>query len=227
MRLVDTILSALAFVGFVGAFPQLWGSDWRRIWLYHCKGIIPWSAAQRGIQNIMNQLREQNFCASLIVGVGRGGIICAGLLCSELTGRELVERSKEKQAKARSPKIRLDAINSTVFLKEVRPKNDKGESGQLVSRVDKIELSDINVDIREDDKIVLIVAQSYTGGTLEKATDVLLKKGAKRENIKTATLFWHQHQKINMVHEPDIFGMVMPLNKTPPWKLHDISTDRY
>ena len=227
MSLIEIILSILAIIGFLGALPQLWGSDWKKIWLYKYKGIISWSYVHKNILKVIENLRKEDFHPNLIIGVGRGGIISSGLLCSELTGEELVESSKKIVSKIHSPQIKLGTINSTIFLKGTIPQQTKREGKKLFSRVDKIELSDVSVEITRNDKILVIVAQNFTGSTLERATKILLKKGVPRDNICTATLFWHKHKNMNIKHEPDIFGTIISIDKTMPWKYHDITTDRY
>ena len=227
MEWVEIILSILAVVGFLAALPQLWGSDWKEIWLYHHKGIISWDIVHKGILKVIDKLQKEDFRPDLIVGVGRGGIICSGLLCSELTCDELVDNSKRGKKGIRTPTIKLGTINSTVFLKDTRSKQIREERRKLSSRVDKIELSDVNVEIAENEKILVIVAQNFTGSTLEKATNMLLSKKVPRDNIRTVTVFWHKHENISIVHEPDIFGKIIPIDKTMPWKYHEITTDRY
>lgn len=228
MGWIEIILSILAVVGFLGALPQLWGSDWKEIWLYHYKGVISWDFVHKSVLKVIDELRKEDFRPDLIVGVGRGGIICSGLLCSELTGDELVESSKRGEESIRSPKIKLGTINSTIFLKGTQSRQIREGRRKLSSRVDKIELSDVNVDIAENDRILVIVAQNFTGSTLEKATNIiLLGKGGRRDDICTAAVFWHKHENISIEHEPDIFGRIIPIDKTMPWKYHEITTDRY
>ena len=227
MGWIEIILAILAVVSFSTALPQLWGSNWKEIWLYHHKGIISWNTVHKSILEVIDKLQKEDFKPSLIVGVGRGGIICSGLLCSELTGDELVESSKRRKKGIQTPKIKLETINSTIFLKDARSRQIRDKREKLSSMVDKIELSDVNVDIAKNERILVVVAQSFTGSTLEKATDILLSKGALRDNIRTVSVFWHKHKNISIAHEPDIFGRIVSIDKTMPWKYHEITTDRY
>jgi hypoxanthine phosphoribosyltransferase len=180
----------------------------------------------RSVLKVAEELQKQNFQPDLIIGVGRGGIIAAGLLCSELTGEKLVESSKKGVREIQSPKIRLGTLNSTVFLKDTL-RQIGAEKGEFYSRIDRIVLSEVDMDIAEDEKVLLIVAQNFTGSTLGKAKNVLLTQRVSRSNIKTAALFWHKHENITLEHEPDFFGSAIPIDKTMPWKYHEINTDRY
>ena len=84
-------LAILAVIGFLGAIPQLWGSNWRKIWLVYYKGILSWDSVHKATLKVIEKLRKHDFRPTVIIGVGRGGMVSAGLLCSELTGEDLVE----------------------------------------------------------------------------------------------------------------------------------------
>ena len=227
MGKIEIIISFIGILSFIGAVPQLWGSNWKKIYLYHLKGIISWETVHKSILKIAHNKEIENFQPTLIFGVGRGGIICSGLFCSELISEELIVKSKKEGKNIHSPKIKLETINSTIYLKDSNIKQIKGKSKFLTSSIDKIELSNIDFDIEGIENILVIVAQNFTGSTLEKATNMLLKKGVRRECIKTVAIFWHKHENINIVHVPDFVGNTTSINKTMPWKIKDITTDRY
>jgi hypoxanthine phosphoribosyltransferase len=227
MGWTEIILAILTAVGFLGALPQLWGSNWKEIWVYYWKGIVSWKMVRRSILRVKERLREENFQPTNIIGIGRGGIICAGLLCSEMINEELVDTAKIKKEELRTPPIRLGIMNTTLYLKPTAAIPKKMRRDSMESLIDKTELSDVEVNIRENDKILLIVAQTYSGITLESATNLLLSKGISRENIKTVTVFWHKHPNIEVVHSPDIFGSIISIKKTMPWKYYEVTTDRY
>lgn len=221
---ITFIAAILAMASVIIAFPQILGKNWRDIWLHYKKGIISWDEVHESNLSVKRRLKDVNFQPNYIIGIGRGGTIAAGLLCSELTGGSLVKGSKMDDEKIRTPKINLDTINSTLYLRDDLSKKLKNEQGRL----DRTELSNLNINISEDRKVLLIIAQSFSGSTLEKATNMVLKKGVERKNLRTATLFWQkQERNIDIVHEPDIYGKIISTDKTMPWKRHKVTTDRY
>jgi hypoxanthine phosphoribosyltransferase len=227
MSVTEVILASLTVIGFVGTLPQLWGSDWRTIWLYYRRGLISWDAVHKGACRLIDRMRNAGFAPDVVVGVGRGGIICAGLVCSELTSERLAESTRSGESAIRSPRIRLESINSTVFLKNAATVMQAQTGRSPVSHVDRIELSDSCLSVAASDKVLLVVAQNYTGNSLQRATEMLLAKGIPRENIRTAAVFWLKDDRTDIVHEPDLYGVVAPIGKTMPWKASEINTDRY
>ena len=226
MSWTEVALAVVALVGFLGALPQLWGSNWKRIWQYHCRGIVSWDAVHRSILSLMDKLRRDRFDPTMVVGIGRGGILCSGLLCSELTGEGLVRNAQER-GPLLSRKIKLHAVNSTVHMKQRLPEGIRGHGSELVAKVDRIDVDDVGVDVVESDKVLLLVAQTFTGTTLEKATSSLVARGVPRNNIRSASVFWHRHRNIETVHVPDVFGRTLSISKTMPWKNRGVTTDRY
>jgi len=227
MGSTEIILEIVTVVLFLAAVPQLWGSNWKEIWVYYYKGIVSWKTVHRSILRVKERIREENFHPTNIIGIGRGGIICAGLLVSEMISEELVDSVKIKKEELRTPPIRLGIMNTTLYLKATAAIPKKIRPDSTDSLIDKLELSDVEVNIRENDKILLVVAQTFSGDTLERATNLLLSKGFSRDNIKTVTVFWHKHPNIEVVHSPDIFGSIIPIGKTMPWKYYEVTTDRY
>ncbi len=203
----------LGIIGFIGGLPQLWGSSWREIWLYHYRGIISWRKVHHTVIEVKRKLDEISFKPDIIIGIGRGGTICAGLLCSELM----------REVNGYHPQI--EVVNSKVTFKRI--------PNEMKTEVDKIELSQEDfreLDLNPSQKILILIAQSFTGHSLKEALDQVLAKQIPRENIKTVALFWHTSPKVNVkvVHKPDIIGDKLPIGKTTPWKIHQaLRTDRF
>ncbi len=227
MTTTEAVLAVLTVVGFAGSVPQLWGSNWSDIWLYYRRGIIPWEKVHKGVCRLIAKMRAANYNPSVVIGVGRGGIICAGLVCSELTTETLVEGRRSGEAKVKSPKIRLETINSTVHLKDrtALPSSQAGD--RLVSHVDSIELSADDLTLDKDDRILLVVAQNFTGNSLQRAADIVMARGIPRDNIVTACVFWQRDENVTQVHEPDLYGATASIRKTMPWKYSEVNTDRF
>ena len=223
---MELALTILAISGFVGSMPQFWGSSWKNIIQYYYGGTLPWESVHKSALRIIDKLEKESFPPSVIMGIGRGGILGAGLICSELTRRYLSNTHQFRQNDL-FPNIKIEAINSKVIFKPERL--EKTSNGNLSPRIERIEFAndDLNVEINDADKLLLLVAQNFTGGSLEKALISFLDKDIKRENVRTASLFWHKDKKIKCSHEPDVFGEIISVSKTMPWKIKENSTDRY
>lgn len=212
--------------GLLG-IPQLWGSNWKEIWYYYYKGILSYDIVHKSILKIIEQLRKESFQANLIIGLGRGGILCAGILCSELTGEDLVKSTIEKKEEKHSTHIKLGTINTVIIVKNPSAAR-KGEENGLSSAVENIELTEINANVERNDKILLVTAQNFSGNSLFDALQkIITEKGVNRDNIKTIAIFWHKHKNLKVVHTPDIWGKIISIKKTMPWKSYKVTTDRY
>ena len=211
MGWIEILSLAIGIVGFLGGLPQFFGYNWRDLWLYHYRGIISWQRVHRAILKIKHELHNDNHKPDVIIGIGRGGAICAGLLCSELMD----------EINGYHP--RIEVVNSRVTFKKVGSE----------FKVDKIELSEedfAEISIIPSSKVVIIIAQSFTGHSLQEALDRVLAQRIPRENIKTIALFWHKDPKLRVKirHQADIVGEYLPIRKTTPWKIHqEIPTDRF
>ncbi len=224
MSSTEVALAILSVIGFMGALPQIWGSNWKDIWLYYQNGVLSWNTVHKAYINLVAKLKTEGFVPTAIIGIGRGGVVAAGLIGSELLTERLTADMEHRES-IQKP-IKIGTINSVVSLKGSELRH--GElANRLVSRVDKIELTEPEIELRNDDKVLLVVAQHFTGASLNKAMNILLSKGIRREYIKTATVFWHRHRNVPLEHEPDLFGLIAGVDKTVPWKDSRISTDRY
>lgn len=212
----------LALLGLLGSTPQFFGTNWKEIFQYYIKGIISWGLVHKTIKNVRQKLLEDKFEPDLIIGVGRGGILCAGILCSEVTGTDLVDSTKSSES-SHSTKIRLESLNTTIFIRAdvQRSKDD------VTQKIERINIAEVDFDIPKNGKILLVMAQIFKGSTLAKALGKLQEKGIPRENVKTVAVFWHKHASVNVEHTPDIYGHVLPLGKTVPWKGYAVNTDRF
>lgn len=217
---MNTIAFAIGVIGFVVGLPQSWGSNWKEIYLYYYKGIVSWKAVHKAALKVIKNLNKDQFRPNVIVGIGRGGAICAGILCSEIMSDLLFESQDTGVTKS---DLKLGVINSTIFFKQAYPVSAKNA---LVTRIDKIELGELSMKLSQNDKILLVIAQHFTGSSLEKAIQKL-KDQIGRDNIKTVAFFWHQNEHVRVTHDPDIIGEVIPVGKTMPWKSPIKSTDRF
>ncbi|MHA1279703.1 MAG: hypothetical protein ACTSQ8_21070 [Candidatus Helarchaeota archaeon] len=222
MTYLEIGLTIISIVGFIGALPQIWGSDWGNIFDYYLRGKISWDKVSKAYLNVARTAKDQNFIPTVIIGVGRGGIVAAGLLGSEFI--KITKGIYSNSKKPQIPKIKIGVINSTIYFKDnqdVLP-----ESG-LTSFIESIKYEDPEVALIPEDKILLIVAQNYSGQTLRDSKNLVFDKGIPKENIRTATLFCYKHPVINVKYHPDIIGMNTRISKTVPWKNPKMNTDRY
>ena len=224
MSILEIIFGITTLLGFIVALPQLWGRNWKNIAQYYSKGIISWENVHKASLNIVFKIKERGFKPNLIIGVGRGGILAAGLLCSELTQKELIKDTVKGKSHLQT-KIRICVIDSKVFFKNTDTLNKN--HNQLQTSIDRIEQSEIDFNIDPQDKILVVVSQNFKGETLLNTINKLLEKGVSRDNILSVALFWHKHKYIEIIHEPDLFGYVLSIEKTMPWKDYQINTDRY
>ena len=220
------ILAVLTVLGFIGSAPQFWGSNWKSIWIYNKNGLLSWEMVHTSAKNIISSLHKEHFEPDVIVGIGRGGVITAGLLASELTKNQLISQVQNEKNPYPSTHIRIEIINSKIFLKKQELYQNADENN-VSSKVDKIELNNADIHVNQQEKILIVVAQSFTGNTLAHALEIMDKNGIPRDNIKTASLFCHQYQHVRPSHVPDISGKNIGINKTLPWKNKNINTDRY
>jgi len=206
-------------LSFILALPQIWGSCWKNILQYIC-GTIPWQEVHKTVLTVVEKLMAERYDPTLILGVGRGGVVAAGLVCSEIIRIKLRD-FKTIGSLPSLPKIRLGIINTNILFKPITSPPTK-------LRVDRVELIPPEAEVKSDDKILIITTQNFTGSTLEKAIAMVEKMGATRENIKSAALFWQRPLTTDdqSAHEPDIFGEVIGKQKTMPWKSKTASTDR-
>ena len=218
---MEITLAIIAFLGFVGSFPQFIGWDWRQIWRSVVQGIVPWEEVHRTVRDaIARSLERGHFAPDLIVGVGRGGLICAGLLCSELTG---VELERNGQAVQHSTRIRLASIDTKATLRFL-PSADASRTYS----VEQIAVGEFEESVNGAEKVVLIVAQSFTGATLNASREKLIAKGIKQENIRTVSTFVQRIPSTqSAVYTPDICGKVISAKRTMPWKAYKVTTDRF
>ena len=226
MSNVEISLGILSIIGFVAALPQVWGSSWKDIWLFYRKDSISWDTVHKGYLKIVDKLLLEKFDPSVVIGIGRGGIVAAGLVCSEIVTDNLETGSPYLNKTAHTQKIKLGTINSTVYFKQLLDHNTQAPNGSIL-RVDRIELAKINIELQPNVRVLLLVAQTFSGSTLKEAISMVSDMGIPRENIKTATIFWHRADNIAIEHEPDLYGTFIKIDKTMPWKNNKLSTDRF
>lgn len=224
MTALEIILAIISVVGFIGTVPQIWGSDWGNIIEYYFKGKISWDQVNRAYLRVAQNVKRQAFSPTVIIGVGRGGMVAAGLLCSEFIKKGAMRYGSNPQ-KTQTPKIKIGVINSTIYFKD-NHNNFIDESG-LRTVVEEIVLHDPEVKLEANDKVLLVGAQAFSGQSLKDAKNLVIKKGVLPENIVTAVLFRHNHPRINLKYHPDIVGMNTKISKTVPWKNEETNTDRY
>lgn len=223
---MNGVLAAIAITGFIGALPQFWGYSWRDIYRYVLQGALPWDTVHDAAIQLLEKLNRSGFEPTVVIGVGRGGILAAGLLSSELTRTRLITQSRQSGKTPHVPVLRIGTMNTNVVFKPQVAETSK----QQRALVDRIDVEEIDCAIQPDDRVLLLLAQNFTGATLEKAAALIAHKGIPREQVKTATLFW-QKPKLDQyhlpdAHEPDLFGMIVNASKTMPWKSKEASTDR-
>ncbi|HOE69476.1 MAG TPA: hypothetical protein PLE10_02965 [Brevefilum sp.] len=223
MTILEVILIIISIVGFIGALPQIWGSDWRAIYRYQISGIISWDQVNEAYLRVFSLVKEQSFTPSVIVGIGRGGIVAAGLLCSEFINKACI--IENTQAEETIPKIKIGVINSIVHYKKFFA--PEPNSHGLKSQIEGIELISPELELNKDDKILLVVAQNFIGQSIKDAKNLILSKGIPIENIKTAALVCHEHPNIDVNYHPDFIGFRTKINKTMPWKSKKRNTDRF
>lgn len=224
MNKVEITLGIITLISFFIALPQIFGSNWKDLYSLILEGKVSWTLVQSSSNIIIRELYIEKFFPTCILGIGRGGVLATGLLSSEFNKHVIVEDS-EKDMPSTSANLKIGVINSKIYLK--KEKNHEDFGNKIVSRVDKIEYSDINININSHEKVLIITAQSYSGESFQNILDKLKLIGIPRENIRTVTLFWHRHKQINILHEPDIYGKIISINKTMPWKDSKHNTDRY
>lgn len=226
---MQVLLAVIALLGFIGTSPQFWGSSWKDIYHYKIKGSVPWDMVHQASLNLIARMREEGFSPTVVAGIGRGGIIAGGLIASEIIRHKISTDQRTSNSILTLPKLRIASINTNVVFKPLGSVASS-DSYNRVS-IDRIDVSEGDCTLLHDDKVLLLVAQNFTGATLEKTIAFVLAKGLPRENVKTATLFWQKPKGMDPnhiadAHQPDIFGMVIASSKTMPWKSKNASTDR-
>ena len=224
MNRIEIILRVITILSFFIALPQIFGSNWKDLYALLIKGKISWNLVQKSSNRIIKELYKEEFFPTCILGIGRGGVLATGLLSSEFNKHVIIEDS-EKNTPSTSANLKIGVINSKVYLKKERTIEERGD--KIVSRIDKIEHSDININLVPNEKVLIVTAQSYRGESFQNTLAKLKVFGIPRENIRTITLFWHKHKQISILHEPDIYGYILSINKTMPWKDSKFNTDRY
>jgi hypoxanthine phosphoribosyltransferase len=224
MNTVDITLGVVSIISLLIALPQIFGSNWKDLYALIFEGKVSWSDIQKASNKVIKELRKENFSPTCILGIGRGGALATGLLSSEFNKHIIIEDSNKEQ-RSTTGNLKIGVINSKVYLKKDKTHNDL--DNEIISRVDKIEYSNIDIKLSLSEKILVMTAQSYRGESFQKIIEKLVCLGIKRENIRTATLFWHTHKQISVLHEPDIYGIKISINKTMPWKDSKYNTDRY
>ncbi len=224
---MEILLAVVAIVGLIGTLPQFWGSSWGDIYQLFVKGTIPWDLVHEAALKLLDKMRNDDFSPTVVVGIGRGGILATGLICSEITRGKLHADMRKSDKAPELPLLRIATINTNVVFKQ-QPAGMDADSRRAL--VDRIDLHEIDCVLSSEDRILLLVAQNFTGTTLEKAVALISAKGIPRENVKTATLFWQkpkvEEHHLADAHEPDLFGMVISASRTMPWKSKLTSTDR-
>ncbi len=223
MSMLERILAIISVIGFIGALPQIWGQSWRDIWLYYVEGTLPWSDIVKAYKNVVRQMKDEGFSPTAIIGVGRGGIISAGLICSELVTAGIVDDNSRNVAEKEIPKIKIGVINSNLRLR-----SGNRIHRNMESNLDYIELSTPSIVLDPNDKVLLVVAQHFTGKSLQDAVKILLDEcKISRDGIYTAALLQYRHKNIKSYHTPDFYGLDANISKTVPWKEKKRNTDRY
>ncbi|MCK4600755.1 hypothetical protein KAU37_13220 [Candidatus Bipolaricaulota bacterium] len=223
--MMTLILTIIAIIGFIGTLPQFWGYSWKDVYRYALQGSVPWDTVHEATLKLLQKITTLGFNPTVVVGIGRGGILAAGLLCSEITRSKLIVQSRQADT-PHVPALRIGTMNTKVIFKSQVDE----KSGRQRSLVDRIDVEEIDCTIQPEDRVLLILAQNFTGATLEKAVSLIVARGVLRENVVTAALFWQkprlEQHHIPDAHEPDMFGMILAPTKTMPWKSKDVSTNR-
>jgi len=220
---MNIVFIVITVISLLVALPQVWGASWKSLYRYYIDKSITWDTVHRSAIELLSKFKSDSVNFDVIVAVGRGGLIASGLICSEMIKEELKQLEPNEEPDVSSFKI--SALNTKIGFRKTTTKK-----GVPIYHVDKIDIVEIDCDIIETDQILILLAQTFSGSTLSKAIDFLTRKGIKRENIKTATLFWQKikidkyHSTCN--HEPDYFGIVQKDKRTMPWKTKKYSTDR-
>lgn len=224
MDKMDITLGIITVVSFLIALPQIFGSNWKDLYAFVFEGKVAWNVIQKASSKIIKDLYREDFSPTCILGIGRGGALATGLLSSEFNKHIIIEDS-EKDQQSVTANLKIGVINSKVYLKKDKLRDDL--ENKIISRIERIEYSDVDIKLSSNDKVLIITAQSYRGESFQKILEKLDRIGIPRDNIRTATLFWHRHKQINVLHEPDMYGKIISISKTMPWKDSKYNTDRY
>jgi len=225
LKIILTILPFLTFIGI----PQIWASNWKEVFNHIINGILPWRRIFKSIRVIKKQIDRIQFEPTIIIGIGRGGLISAGLILSEITNQKLKESKERNERILQTPNIRVEHMLTLTKLKtfdEISATRNKRHN--ISENIESQKVLDNGLSAQRGDKVLLIIAQSYQGTSLSQGLEILIKKGIPRENIKTATLFLFEVKGIPTVHDPDIIGAIVKNTRmTMPWKNPYLNTDRY
>ncbi len=224
MNNIELTLGIISFISFLIAFPQIFGSNWKEFSELIFQGKVSWNEIQKASNKIAKELRKEGVTPTCILGIGRGGALATGLLSSEFVKNIIIKDSGEVE-KIINNNLRIGVINTKIYLKKDKIKDEI--ANQVISRIDKIEYSDVDLKLNKSDKILIVTAQSYRGESFQKIINKLVSLGIDRGNIISATLFWHRHRQIEVLHEPDLYGKILSINKTMPWKDAKHNTNRY
>lgn len=210
MSNLEIALAILSTTGFLIALPQIWGKSWKDFWQYYIRGTtLTWNEVGVAYDNVVNQMKEDSFTPTLIIGVGRGGAIGAGLVCSELVTNNLRENKEDVNS---TPPIKIGIINSVIKKRKNR-------------EIDDIQFTPPTIEADSNEKILLIIGQSFSGESLRDARKMLEKYNLPEDSLKTATLFIYKKNS-NIKHTPNYVGLTVHDHKTVPWKDVRKNTDR-
>lgn len=213
MTRLEISLAILTVIGFVGSLPQFWGQSWKDVLYYAGRRVFSWDKIFNGIETIFEELVKSEFKPSVIVGVGRGGAIASGMLASLFTKEQLEDSS------LLGNQLKIGTIN-TVY--RLRPRTFFDQK----SEVEEFLLTEPTLKFTKEDKVVLIVSQSFTGSTLKEAIRKVENQGVPKGYIITASVISYSVKQVGEKYTPQIIGMQGKLGWTVPWKDKDLNTDR-
>jgi hypoxanthine phosphoribosyltransferase len=224
MSSLEITLAVISVVSFVGALPQVWGQSWKDVYKYHVEKTLRWSDIVVAYKSVVAQMNKLQFSPIAIIGIGRGGIIAAGLICSELINSEIVEDVSTSTDQKEISKVKIGVINSSIKLRSTKPTLDKYES-----KIDTIRFSLPSISLNPTDKVLLVIAQQFTGNSLNDSIKILVDEcKIPRENIRTAALIrYSSFNYFHLYHTPDFVGLITKENKNVPWKIKENNTNRY
>ena len=80
------------------------------------KNLMSWRTVEKGISELVSQMRRDSYMPDMILAMGRGGAIMAGLLSSRFYRHRavpvfLVDREYDHLGKERIPRIRTDIMD--------------------------------------------------------------------------------------------------------------------
>ncbi|HAN41563.1 MAG TPA: hypothetical protein DCQ12_06590 [Candidatus Cloacimonas sp.] len=218
------IVEVLGLVLAVLGIPQLWGSDWKTVIksAKFFKSSLPWEKVVKDTELIAKDIINSGFIPTDIIGIGAGGAICASLMYRyfdksiRVDDHNIVNQSD----------INLQVLDTVVKMLPDYFMQDGG----IKTKIKSIEIRGNTIDVNQDSKILLVVAQTYTGETLSRGAEFLVAAGANKDNIKTISIYTYNDiilSKCASEYQIISTKKAIPLRKTMPWKTKDNSTDRY